>query len=229
MSFALREGKSAISGAPWRVTVVSMLSAVASQGWLKLGPLMFPCALGRSGCRARKREGDGATPSGLWRVRGVLYRPDRVGRPRTRLPVRAMRPCDGWCDAPADRNYNRPVRHPYPAGAERLWRADELYDVVVVLDYNERPRVRWRGSAIFMHVAKRGYAPTEGCIALARPHLLRVLERLGPLSSVAVAAPQKKRPKLSLRASRARTGEVACSDKRRGPMERGPRRKRSPQ
>ena len=153
--------------------------------------MRFPCALGRAGCRVRKREGDGATPIGHWRLRAVLYRPDRVQRPRTHLPVRAIRPCDGWCDAPADRNYNRPVRHPYPASAERLWRADGLYDIVVVLDCNDRPRVRGRGSAIFMHVAKPGYAPTEGCIALARAHLLRLLERLGPRSAVAVSTPQK--------------------------------------
>ena len=166
-----------------------MLSAGASRGRLRLGGLTFPCALGRAGCRVRKREGDGATPVGLWRMREVLYRPDRVRRPRTHLPVKAIRPRDGWCDASADRNYNRPVSHPYPASAERLWRPDGLYDVVVVLGYNDCPRVRGRGSAIFMHVAKPGFAPTEGCIALARPHLLRLLARLGRRSAVAVAGP----------------------------------------
>jgi L,D-peptidoglycan transpeptidase YkuD (ErfK/YbiS/YcfS/YnhG family) len=100
--------------------------------------------------------------------------------------VRAIAAHDGWCDAPADRNYNRPVRLPYAATAEHLWRSDALYDVVVVLDYNERPCMRGRGSAIFMHVARPGYAPTEGCIALARPHLLRLLERLAPGDAVAV-------------------------------------------
>jgi L,D-peptidoglycan transpeptidase YkuD (ErfK/YbiS/YcfS/YnhG family) len=105
--------------------------------------------------------------------------------------VRTIRPRDGWCDAPADRNYNRGVSHPYPASAERLWRADGLYDVVIVLGYNVGPRARGRGSAIFMHMAKPGYAPTEGCIALARGHLLRLLERLGPRSMVAVS-PRKK-------------------------------------
>ena len=167
------------------------LSLGATRGTLTLGGLRFPCALGRAGCRARKREGDGATPIGQWRMRAVLYRPDRVRRPRTPLPVRAIRPHDGWCDASADRNYNRPVRLPYPASAERLWRADALYDVVVVLDYNERPRVRGRGSAIFMHVARPGYAPTEGCIALARPHLLRLLERLGARAAIGVLATEK--------------------------------------
>ena len=174
---------------PARGDRVSRCRPAPAGAWLTLGGLTFPCALGRAGCRARKREGDGATPIGLWRVRAVLYRPDRVRRPRTHLPVRAIRPHDGWCDAPADRNYNRPVRHPYPASAERLWRADELYDVVVVLGYNDRPRVRGRGSAIFMHVAKPGYAPTEGCIALARAHLLRLLERLRAAVGGGRAAP----------------------------------------
>lgn len=189
LSFAQRGTKSETTGALRRVAAVSMLSAGASRGRLKLGSLTFPCALGRAGCRARKREGDGATPIGRWSMREVLYRPDRVRRPRTQLPVRAIRARDGWCDASADHNYNRPVRHPYPASAERLWRSDELYDVVVVLGYNDRPRARGRGSAIFMHVARPGYAPTEGCIALARGHLLRLLERLGPRSAVAVPAP----------------------------------------
>jgi L,D-peptidoglycan transpeptidase YkuD (ErfK/YbiS/YcfS/YnhG family) len=178
-------------GALRRVATVSMLSAGASRGSLKLGNLTFPCALGRAGCRARKCEGDGATPVGRWCVREVLYRPDRVPRPRTHLPVRAIRPHDGWCDAPADRNYNRPVRLPYRASTERLWRVDGLYDIVLVLGCNDHPRVRGRGSAIFMHVARPRYAPTEGCIALARAHLLRLLERLGSRAAVAVAAHKK--------------------------------------
>jgi L,D-peptidoglycan transpeptidase YkuD (ErfK/YbiS/YcfS/YnhG family) len=105
--------------------------------------------------------------------------------------VRAIRRDDGWCDASADRNYNRPVRLPYPASAERLWREDGLYDLVVVLDYNDRPRSRGRGSAIFMHVARPGYAPTEGCIALARGHLLRLLERLHARTAIGVLAKKK--------------------------------------
>jgi L,D-peptidoglycan transpeptidase YkuD (ErfK/YbiS/YcfS/YnhG family) len=191
LSLARRGTKSGIAVKRRRVATVSALSASASRGRLTLGSLTFPCALGRTGCRAGKRESDGATPVGLWRVRALLYRPDRVRRPRTQLPVRTIRLHDGWCDAPADRNYNRLVGHPYPASAERLWRADELYDVVVVLGYNDRPRVRGRGSAIFMHVVRSGYAPTEGCIALARAHLLRLLERLGSRPAVAVAAHKK--------------------------------------
>ena len=171
---------------PGRVARVTGLSLAATRAKLRLGILYLPCALGRGGRRADKREGDGATPLGVWRVREVLYRADRTRRPGTPLPVRTIRPEDGWCDAPGDRNYNRRVRHPYPASAERLWREDDLYDVVVVLDYNLRPRVRGRGSAIFMHVARPGYRPTEGCIALRREHLLLVLSKLTRRSAIRI-------------------------------------------
>ncbi len=139
--------------------------------------MRFACALGRSGRTARKREGDGATPLGRFRIVAVRYRPER-GRPRTGLPVRPIGIGDGWCDAPADRNYNRAVRLPYPASHERLWRDDCLYDIVLVLDHNTRPRIRGAGSAIFMHIARAGLAPTEGCVALPRRLLERLIARL---------------------------------------------------
>jgi L,D-peptidoglycan transpeptidase YkuD (ErfK/YbiS/YcfS/YnhG family) len=119
----------------------------------------------------------------------VLWRPDRGPRPACGLPARAIVPTDGWCDAVGDRNYNRPVRHPYPASAERLWRADRLYDVVVVLAHNHVPRVQGLGSAIFMHVARPGYRPTEGCIALSARDLRLLLARIGRGARVAVARP----------------------------------------
>jgi L,D-peptidoglycan transpeptidase YkuD (ErfK/YbiS/YcfS/YnhG family) len=169
-----------------QTAAVMALSAASPRGVVKLGGLAFPCALGRSGRRMRKREGDGATPAGCWRVVRVLYRADRVRRPATRLPTRRLRPRDGWCDAPADRNYNRPVVHPYPASAERLWRDDGLYDLVIVLSHNARPRVRGGGSAVFMHVARPGYGPTEGCIALRRDHLECVLARLRPGARICI-------------------------------------------
>lgn len=166
--------------------VVRSLSARSSQGVLTFGNLQFPCAIGRAGQRVGKREGDGATPIGNFALREGFYRPDRLMRPRTRLPMAPIRPSDGWCDTPGDRNYNRRVRHPYPASAEHMWRADGLYDVVVVMGYNDRPRVSGRGSAVFMHVAGPGLRPTEGCIALARPHLLRLLQAISPHTVVSV-------------------------------------------
>lgn len=184
----MRRGLGALRG---RALSVLYLSASARRGIVKIGNLTFPCALGRGGCRVLKREGDGATPIGRWRAGTVLYRSDRVRRPRTALPVSTIGASDGWCDAAGDRNYNRAVRHPYAASAEQLWRQDGIYDVVVVLDYNICPRVRGHGSAIFMHVARPGYLPTEGCIALARQHLLCLLERAGARASLVVGDTKK--------------------------------------
>ena len=134
-------------------------------------------AFGRGGVveAAAKREGDGATPLGTWPLLRVLFRPDRVAAPQTALLVAAMKPDDGWCDDPADPAYNQPVTHPYPASAERMWREDGLYDVVVVLAHNNDPPAPGLGSAIFLHCARGDYATTEGCVALARDNLLAVL------------------------------------------------------
>jgi L,D-peptidoglycan transpeptidase YkuD (ErfK/YbiS/YcfS/YnhG family) len=133
------------------------------------------CALGRGGIRRDKREGDGATPVGSWPMRRLLYRADRVALPQTALPASAIGEHDGWCDAPGDRNYNLPVRLPYSASAETLYRQDGVYDLIVPLGYNDAPVVAGAGSAIFLHVARLDFAPTEGCVALALADLLGVL------------------------------------------------------
>lgn len=161
--------------------IVRVIGRSATRGWLEIGGRRYRCALGRGGVKAGKREGDGATPAGAWRLVEVRWRPDHGRRPRSGLPTRGLRRGDGWCDAPSDRNYNRPVRHPYPASAEQLWREDHLYDIVVVLDHNRHPRVRGHGSAVFMHLARLGYEPTEGCIALGARDMRIVLgaARLG--------------------------------------------------
>lgn len=144
------------------------------------------CAIGRAGISVRKREGDGATPAGCWAFRRVCYRPDRVARPHTMLPVRPLHVSDGWCDDPTDRNYNRPVRLPYPARAEMLWRDDELYDVLVILGYNDVSRARALGSAIFMHVASKGLSATDGCVALPRHQLLVLLKQCSRASRIQI-------------------------------------------
>jgi L,D-peptidoglycan transpeptidase YkuD (ErfK/YbiS/YcfS/YnhG family) len=160
-----------------------------ANGWLEFGGRTVRSALGRSGviAAADKREGDGATPLGDWPIRRVLYRPDRGPPPITALPLQPITPDDGWCDAPDDPAYNRPVLLPYPASAERLWRDDDLYDRVVVLAHNDDPPVPGLGSCIFLHVARPGYGPTEGCIALAREDLdaLLALARPGDVLRVA--------------------------------------------
>jgi L,D-peptidoglycan transpeptidase YkuD (ErfK/YbiS/YcfS/YnhG family) len=145
-----------------------------------------PAALGRSGICALKREGDGGTPLGRFLVRQVLYRADRIPRPRTELPVRAIRAGDGWCEDPADRNYNRLTKLSPDSSADRLTRSDHLYDLILVLGYNDRPRIRGKGSAIFVHLARPGYAPTAGCIALTRHDLTILLAELRRGSSIMV-------------------------------------------
>ena len=154
------------------------------QARIAFGHRVRQAALGRGGIRVLKREGDGGTPLGRFPVRQVLYRADRVRRPRTRLPLRAIRDRDGWCEDPADRNYNRPVKLDEGRRAESLKRDDHLYDLVLVLGYNDRPRVKGKGSAIFIHLAREGFQPTDGCIALSRHDLTMLLAELEPDSTI---------------------------------------------
>lgn len=149
-----------------------------------------PCALGKGGvvADALKREGDGATPLGVYPLRHVLVRADRLAAPATGLPCGFIQPEDGWCDDPADAAYNRPVTHPYRASAERLWREDGLYDILVVLGHNDAPVRAGAGSAIFLHCCayedQGGLKPTLGCVAIARDALARLLGACDPGSTL---------------------------------------------
>lgn len=147
-------------------------------GWLTGPGLQTRCALGRSGAVTAdaKREGDGASPIGVWPIRYVLYRPDRETRPDTALEAVALTAADGWCDAPDDPAYNLRVKLPYPASAEVLWREDHVYDLIVVLGFNDDPVVPGKGSAIFWHLAREGFTPTEGCVAVSRDAMLAALK-----------------------------------------------------
>ncbi|OAN53083.1 L,D-transpeptidase family protein [Magnetospirillum moscoviense] len=161
---------------------------VSADGWLSWTGRRVACRLGRSGIIVDKREGDGATPVGAWPLRRVLYRPDRLPRPVTELPVAEICPADGWCDDPAHPDYNRPVGLPHPARCEKMWRDDHLYDVVVVLGHNDDPPLAGLGSAIFLHVADPGGKPTEGCVAVALPDLLELLADCRPGDLLVVSA-----------------------------------------
>ena len=114
---------------------------ISATGFASMGVKRFRCAIGRGGLKRDKQEGDGATPIGTWSLREVIYRADRMSRPRSILPTRKMKPNDGWCDAPADMLYNQAVTHPFRASAERLWRTDNIYDLIVVVGYNDAPVV----------------------------------------------------------------------------------------
>ena len=157
-----------------------------SQGWLNVGSVTIPVALGRTGIRANKLEGDGSTPRGKFRLLRLWYRADRHPRPRTALPVRRITPDLAWCEDPGDRRYNRAFRRRDGEPGDRLRREDNLYDFVIEIDHNTRPRVARRGSAVFIHVARPGLKPTAGCVALPLPRLRRLLERVGPRTRISV-------------------------------------------
>ena len=159
---------------------------VHADGLALWGKERLRCALGRAGISPQKHEGDGATPQGAFPMRRLLYRADRLSQPATRLPLAAIARGDGWCDDPADPLYNRPVRLPYRARAEALWREESVYDLIVPLGYNDDPVTPGAGSAIFLHVARESYAPTEGCVALAAADLLRVLAEADQNSRVVI-------------------------------------------
>jgi L,D-peptidoglycan transpeptidase YkuD (ErfK/YbiS/YcfS/YnhG family) len=156
------------------------------QGQLVMDRRAYPCALGRGGVGVRKREGDGATPAGMFLLRRCWVRSRGSAPVVTGLPVRRTRPLDGWCDDPKDARYNRPVALPFSASHERMWRDDALYDLVIEIGWNDSPPRRGHGSAIFMHVARPGFAPTEGCIALRPQDLKRLLARVGPRTKLHV-------------------------------------------
>ena len=170
-----------------RVLTVRARPGQRSKGLLRAGPLVFPCALGRGGISAAKREGDGATPLAAMRVLGGYFRADHFAAARrTRL---AMAPIDadlGWCEVPDDRNYNRPVRLSADSSADRLARADHLYDFIIEIDHNARPRVTRRGSAVFLHLARPGFGPTAGCVAMTKGAMLRLLARIGPKTKIVI-------------------------------------------
>lgn len=157
-----------------------------SRGWLMAGMLALPVALGHGGIKANKREGDGSTPRGSFRLRRLWWRADRHPRPTTSLPTQRITSADGWCEDPTDRHYNRPIKVPANANADRLARADNLYDFIIEIDHNTRPRVAGRGSAVFIHAARQGFAPTAGCVALELNTLRRMLSRLGPRTRIVV-------------------------------------------
>jgi L,D-peptidoglycan transpeptidase YkuD (ErfK/YbiS/YcfS/YnhG family) len=156
------------------------------QGWLSTGPHVFKVAIGRSGIKADKREGDGATPAGRYRLVRLWWRSDRIPRQRTTLPVRRITAADGWCEDPSDRRYNRPVRMLPGQPGDRLQRGDALYDLIIEIDHNQRPRVSGRGSAVFIHVARENMAPTAGCVSMPAGTLRRLLGRLGPRTTITI-------------------------------------------
>ena len=169
-----------------RTLHVRAAPAIRTRGVLRAGHLAIPVALGRGGILANKREGDGGTPRGRFRLVRLWWRADRQTRPATLLPARRIGPQDAWCEDPADRHYNRYIQIPERDGADRLRREDHLYDFIIEISHNQRPRIAGRGSAVFVHIAKPGFAPTAGCVAMTRARIRHLLARVGPKTHIVI-------------------------------------------
>lgn len=165
--------------APIRHIVVRARPGHPTQGILILDGKPYPCALGRGGIGINKREGDGRTPLARMRIMSAYIR-DRKFMRRSRIQLSPIPNDLGWCEVPGDRNYNRPVKIPYAVSHERMRRGDDLYDACIVLDWNIRPRIQGRGSAIFFHLARDGFTPTQGCVGISAKLMARILPRLTP-------------------------------------------------
>jgi L,D-peptidoglycan transpeptidase YkuD (ErfK/YbiS/YcfS/YnhG family) len=180
------------------MTEIALSRLVVNAGRLSAGSFNFACAVGRSGIRAKKREGDGATPSGCFPLRRLLYRPDRHISIATGLPVQKLQPDDAWCDDPSDPHYNQFIKRPTSARHEILWRTDTLYDVIVVIGYNDAPVIAGRGSAIFLHIASPDMTPTDGCVALAAADLLHLVGMIDGSTVIAIVGDRNRRRLKSL-------------------------------
>jgi L,D-peptidoglycan transpeptidase YkuD (ErfK/YbiS/YcfS/YnhG family) len=170
------------------LTTIAVRAAAGhpDRGWLTAGGTAIPVALGRGGIRANKREGDGGTPRGVFRPLRLWWRADRAPRPHTALPVRIIGPDDAWCEDPSSRHYNRAIRRSREQHGDRLRRDDHLYDFIIEIDHNTKPRVAHRGSAVFLHLARDNFGPTAGCVAMTRPAMLRLLARIGPNTTIVI-------------------------------------------
>jgi L,D-peptidoglycan transpeptidase YkuD (ErfK/YbiS/YcfS/YnhG family) len=171
---------------PLALIRVSRAAGNPRRGWLTAGGWTVPVALGRGGIKANKREGDGGTPRGVFHPRRLWWRADRHVCPKTHLAVRAIRPEDAWCEDPADRHYNQAIRLKRGAAGDRLTREDHLYDFIVEIDHNTRPRIAGRGSAVFLHLARTNFSPTAGCVSMTRSAMLRLLRRMGPQTRIVI-------------------------------------------
>lgn len=155
---------------------------------IHVGNKTFKGVVGRGGIKVAKQEGDGATPAGTFPIHEIFYRPDRINKAdiHSLLPIYPLSADDGWADDSASPFYNKHVKLPFAASHEELWRDDDVYDIIVVVGYNDAPVIKQKGSAIFLHIARENYTPTAGCIALSKKDLLQVLSYLTPQSKIKI-------------------------------------------
>ena len=151
---------------------------VKKTGYLQYKNLKFRCALGKAGIKKKEKEGDNVTPKGIFKITSMYYRPDRIKNIITAIKKIKIKKNIGWCDDPDSHFYNQQISLPTKFNHEKLYRNDNLYDLVLVLNYNTNPIIKNKGSAIFIHIAKKNYKKTKGCIALKKKHLIELISKI---------------------------------------------------
>jgi L,D-peptidoglycan transpeptidase YkuD (ErfK/YbiS/YcfS/YnhG family) len=151
---------------------------VKKTGYLTYKNLKFQCALGKAGVKKKEKEGDNITPKGIFKINKIYYRPDKIKNFTSVLKKIKIKRNMGWCDDPKSNFYNQQIKLPSKFSYEKLYRSDNLYDIILVLDYNTNPIIKSKGSAIFIHIAKNSYKKTKGCIALKKKHLVKLISQI---------------------------------------------------
>jgi len=159
---------------------------INKSGYLKFKNLKFKCSLGKSGIGEKKIEGDNITPEGTYQIIRVYYRKDRVKKIKAKIKLFEIKKNFGWCDQPNSKFYNRLIDIPNKLSHEKLYRKDNVYDVIIVLNYNMNPTIQYKGSAIFIHVAKRKFPPTKGCVAISKKNLLSLIEAISKKTKIKI-------------------------------------------
>lgn len=144
------------------------------------------CVVGKRGIGFKRKEGDFITPKGTYKVKYILYRKDRVRKIQTKIKKIAIRKDMGWCNDPKSKNYNKLIKLPYAYNFEKLFRKENNYDIILILNYNMNPVIKNKGSAIFIHIAKKKFKKTEGCIALKKIHLLKIIKRINKNTTIKI-------------------------------------------
>jgi L,D-peptidoglycan transpeptidase YkuD (ErfK/YbiS/YcfS/YnhG family) len=151
---------------------------VKKSGYLKYKNFKYRCALGKAGINKKIKEGDGITPKGVFKITKIYYRADKIKIIKTNIKKIKITKNMGWCDDPVSRFYNQQIKLPSKFSYEKLYRSDNLYDLIAVINYNTNPVIKNKGSAIFMHISKNSYKKTEGCIALKKKDLINILTKI---------------------------------------------------
>ena len=144
------------------------------------------CVVGKRGIGFKRKEGDFITPKGTYKVKYILYRKDRIKKIQTKIKKIAIREDMGWCDDPKSKDYNKLIKLPCAYSFEKLFRKENNYDIILILNYNMNPVIKNKGSAIFIHIAKKNYKKTEGCIALKKIHLLKIIKRMNKNTTIKI-------------------------------------------